>query len=103
MGMVLIIWDRIFGTFVEEDIDVPIKYGLSKNLDEQTPINVVFHEWVLLFKHVKNAPDWNAKFMCIFGPPGYSHDGSRQTSTQMKAAIQVIADEEQEQTIFPQA
>jgi sterol desaturase/sphingolipid hydroxylase (fatty acid hydroxylase superfamily) len=103
MGMVLIIWDRIFGTFVEEDINEPVKYGLTKNLDEQTPVNVVFHEWVQLFKDVKNAPDWNTKFMYIFGPPGYSHDGSRQTSTQMKAAIQGIADEEQEQSIFPQA
>lgn len=88
MGMVLIIWDRIFGTFVEEDENEPVVYGLTKNLDEQTPVKVVFHEWAQLWKDVKNAPDWNAKFMYIFGPPGWSHDGSRETSVQMKLAYQ---------------
>jgi sterol desaturase/sphingolipid hydroxylase (fatty acid hydroxylase superfamily) len=96
MGMVLIIWDRIFGTFVEEDPAEPVAYGLTKNLDEQTPIKVVFHEWAQIIADFKNAPDWNSKLMYVFGPPGWSHDGSRLTSAQMKAKhaeqIQIMAD-----------
>jgi len=87
MGMVLIVWDKIFGTFVKEDENEPVIYGLTTNLEEQTPVKVVFHEWIQLFKDVMNAPDWTSRMLYIFGPPGWSHDGSRQTSTQMKFAL----------------
>ena len=80
MGMVLIIWDRIFGTFYEESPDEPVKYGLTKQPDDLGPINVLFHEWKALLHDVKQAPNLKVKLKYLFNPPGWSHDGSTQTA-----------------------
>lgn len=85
MGMLLIVWDKIFGTFTPEDDQYqPIKYGLTTNLKEHGPVTLVFHEWANIWKDVKKAPGLKNKLMYIFGPPGWSHDGSTLTSNQLR-------------------
>ena len=88
MGMFLIIWDKIFGTFQPElspETYQPIRYGLTTNLKDTDPVNIIFHEWASIKKDVfqKNI-SLKQRFLYLFGPPGYSHDGSRQTSEQMR-------------------
>jgi sterol desaturase/sphingolipid hydroxylase (fatty acid hydroxylase superfamily) len=85
MGMVLIIWDRLFGTFRPELKDIKIKYGLTKNLDTYRPTKVVFHEWKAIWLDVQKAPNWKSRWMYMFGPPGWSHDGSSFTSKQLRS------------------
>lgn len=85
MGMFLIIWDKLFGTYQKEEEEV--KYGLTKNLESHDAWTVIFHEFKSMINDVKNAPTFKAKFMYIFGPPGWSHDGSRKTSRQMQKEI----------------
>lgn len=80
---VLIIWDRMFGTFKEEDAR-PI-YGLTTNLDTFNPFRIAFHEWGDIWQDLKQAPDWKSRWMYLFGPPGWSHDGSRKTTAQLRA------------------
>lgn len=80
MGMVFILWDRLFGTFREENLPEPIKYGLTKQPEHLGPVNVLFHEWQALAADVKKAPNLKAKLGYIFQPPGWSHDGSTQTA-----------------------
>jgi sterol desaturase/sphingolipid hydroxylase (fatty acid hydroxylase superfamily) len=80
MGMVLIIWDRLFGTFRDEDLPEPVKYGLTKQPEDMGPVNVLFHEWKALLHDVKNAPDLKSKIGYFIHPPGWSHDGSTQTA-----------------------
>jgi len=90
MGMFLIIWDKMFGTFQPElpaQEYQPIKYGLTSNLQKPNAVNIIFHEWQAIFKDVFRKDITLAqRFNYIFGPPGYSHDGSRQTSLQMEIA-----------------
>jgi len=50
-GLVLIIFDRLFGTFKEEQNGIEIKYGISENLKTYNLIKIVFHEWIHLLKH----------------------------------------------------
>ena len=73
---VLIIWDRIFGTFSEEVklIDKP-KYGLTVNINTFNPIEVATHEYSAIWKDVKRANNWKDKLHYIFNAPGWSHDG----------------------------
>ena len=82
MGMVFIIWDRLFGTFAKEDEKV--KYGLTTNLDSYNPVNMVFHEWKAILSDLKKQTSLKHKFYYIFGPPGWSHDGSRKTARQLR-------------------
>lgn len=90
MGMVLIIWDRLFGTFQEERETDPVKYGLTKNLDSYNPVNMVFHEWKTIFYDLfKRKAPLKARFMYLFGPPGWSHDGSTKTSRQLRAELKM--------------
>lgn len=95
MGMFLIIWDKIFGTFQAElpgEDYQPVTYGLTKALDNETPANVIFHEWKNIGSdlHRKDI-NWKNKMGYLFGPPGWSHDGSRKTSDQMREAENTIS------------
>lgn len=85
MGMILIIWDRIFGTFAKEDEDVV--YGLTTNIKTYNPITMVFHEWKAIYDDLKKQTSFKNKFMYVFGPPGWSHDGSRKTSSQLRSEL----------------
>jgi sterol desaturase/sphingolipid hydroxylase (fatty acid hydroxylase superfamily) len=84
MGMMLIVWDRMFGTFREENLPEPIRYGLTKQPEDTGPVNILFHEWKALLQDVKQAPDVKTKFQYFFNPPGWSHDGHSQTARVMQ-------------------
>jgi sterol desaturase/sphingolipid hydroxylase (fatty acid hydroxylase superfamily) len=88
MGMFLIIWDKLFGTFQAEDENVPVKYGLTKNIESNNPFTVIFHEWKSILKDLRKQTSLKNKFMYVFGPPGWSHDGSTKTSNQLRAEWQ---------------
>jgi sterol desaturase/sphingolipid hydroxylase (fatty acid hydroxylase superfamily) len=79
-----IIWDRMFGSFIEEVDDEPIRYGIVKQLGTFNLIWSVFHEWIGIAKDLWSAP-WRHKFGYLWRPPGWSHDGSRDTSDSIKA------------------
>ena len=83
---VLIIWDRIFGTFVQEE--APPTYGLTSNLNSHNPLIIAFYEWGEIAKDVfqKNIT-LKDRFLYLFGPPGWSHDGSRKTSRQLREEL----------------
>jgi sterol desaturase/sphingolipid hydroxylase (fatty acid hydroxylase superfamily) len=86
MGMFLIIWDKMFGTFQAEEENEPVKYGLTQNINTNNPVTMVFHEWQNMFNDVFNKKcSFKHKLMYVFGPPGWSHDGSRKTSRQLRA------------------
>lgn len=80
MGMLFIIWDRIFGTFKDEDETEPVKYGLTHQPEDTGPVNIIFHEWKALIADVRRAPGFKNKAAYLFNPPGWSHDGSTQTA-----------------------
>ena len=87
MGMVLIIWDRLFGTFAEELPDEPPVYGLTKPLDDPNhPVKVVTHEWVAIGHDLRRKVSFRDKLRYLFMPPGWSHDGSTKTSNELRRA-----------------
>lgn len=72
MGMCLIIWDKIFGTFQKEDPADPPRYGLTKQVENRSPLNLIFHEWKEIWHDVRvNARNWRERFGYIFGGPGW--------------------------------
>ena len=79
------VWDRLFGTFVPEDDAVKPRYGIISNLGTFNPFRVAFHEWVGIWRDVTHAKKLSHVFGYVFGPPGWSPDGSRQTSEMLKA------------------
>ncbi|MBS1639881.1 MAG: sterol desaturase family protein [Bacteroidetes bacterium] len=88
MGMFLIIWDKMFGTFqkeLSEEEYQPIHYGLTKNIEKPNAVNIVFHEWNAIVKDILQPNlSFKQKIKYIFGPPGWSHNGSRKTSKELR-------------------
>ena len=81
---VFIVWDRMFGTYEPERDDERPRYGLVKDLGSFSLIWAACHEWVGIARDVWTAP-WRAKLGYIVRPPGWSHDGSRETSETLRA------------------
>jgi sterol desaturase/sphingolipid hydroxylase (fatty acid hydroxylase superfamily) len=104
MGMFLIVWDQLFGTFQPELADEeyqPKKYGLTKALHKTSPVNLVFHEWKEILKDLgRRDISLKEKWFYLFGPPGWSHDGSRQTSRQLLENEELTSKSENQEQIF---
>ncbi len=83
---VLILWDRLFGTFQPEE-EHPT-YGLTTNIHTYNPVRIAFHEWQALWRDLRRPLSWRARLAYVFGPPGWSHDGSRKTTAQLRAEWQ---------------
>ncbi len=79
-----VIWDRLFGTFEAEARDEPIRYGLVNQLGSFNLLRAAFHEWVAIGRDVWSAP-WRHKLSYLWRTPGWSHDGSRETSDMIRA------------------
>ena len=69
-GGILIVWDRLFGTFAGERERVV--YGLTTNIDTFNPIRVAFGEYTAIWRDVRRAPDWHARLGYVFGGPGWT-------------------------------
>ncbi len=83
----LIIWDRMFGTFVPELEEDRPRYGIIKNIGTFNPVKVAFHEWVAMFADAaRPGLTISQRLQYLIRPPGWSHDGSRQGSDGLKAA-----------------
>lgn len=70
---VLIIWDKLFGTFVVEDENTPCKYGIIGQINSNNPVTINFHQWRHLLKGLRNEKGIKAKFNVLFGYPTSSH------------------------------
>lgn len=79
---VLIIWDRMFGTFAKETERVV--YGLTTDIQTYHPLEIGFHEVAAISRDVAGAPTIGAKLGYLLAPPGWSHDGSTKTATQLQ-------------------
>jgi sterol desaturase/sphingolipid hydroxylase (fatty acid hydroxylase superfamily) len=90
MGMFLIIWDKLFGTFQKEEDSDPVKYGLTTNINSYNPVTMVFHEWKSIINDVlKKKCTPLQKLGYVFGPPGWSHDGSTKTGRELRAELKM--------------
>lgn len=91
MGMCLIIWDRMFGTFQDELSEDPVKYGLTKSLDNpNNPFNHVLHEWKAMLADLKKKIPLTTKIKYLLKPPGWSHDGTSKTAVQLRKELKQI-------------
>ncbi len=85
MGMVFIIWDRIFGTFSAEMPGELPHYGITKPVEKPFhPVHIVTHEWVEIGRDLKKRVPFTTKLKYIFNAPGWSHDGSTKTAKQLQ-------------------
>jgi sterol desaturase/sphingolipid hydroxylase (fatty acid hydroxylase superfamily) len=68
-GGIPIIWDRLFGTYAQEQSQTPITYGLVHPVGTRNPIRLAFHEWLAMAGDVCRPRSWREAFGQLFGTP----------------------------------
>ncbi|MDF0532311.1 sterol desaturase family protein [Tsukamurella sp. 8F] len=80
-GGILIVWDRMFGTF-QEELHTPT-YGLTKPVESHNPVHLQYYEYGNIWRDVRRATTWRARLGYVFGPPGWAPlTGSTDVSVQ---------------------
>ena len=70
-GSILIVWDRLFGTYQPED--EPVIYGLTRNIDSFNPVVVAGHEWRDIARDVSSSRSWSDRLSFVFRGPGWAY------------------------------
>jgi sterol desaturase/sphingolipid hydroxylase (fatty acid hydroxylase superfamily) len=84
---VLMIWDRLFGSFVAEQDAEPVRYGLVRNLGTFNPLRIALHEYAGILRDlVRPGLGLRARFGYLFAPPGWRHEGPGGTTEDLRAA-----------------
>ncbi len=68
-GGVLIIWDRLFGTFAEERQEP--EYGVQPRFRSSNPVWANLDGWVEIGRAWRRAGDWRGRARAVFGPPDW--------------------------------
>jgi sterol desaturase/sphingolipid hydroxylase (fatty acid hydroxylase superfamily) len=87
-GGVLIVFDRLFGTYVAEREDLPCRYGWVEPLKSYNPLHIEFGRWVDLFRDVALAPNLRSAIGYIVMPPGWRADGQGETTEDLRRLAQ---------------
>jgi len=92
-GGVLMIFDRLFGTYIPEKDGVPIRYGLVKQVTTYSAVWICFHEWMAIFKDVGRDLA-RGRFKDALGhafmPPGWAPNGQGLTTEELRAKMTVL-------------
>ena len=87
-GSILIVWDRLFGTFEPEDEQV--RYGLTKNVKTFSPVRIATHEHVEMLKDVARSTNWRDRLSFVLRGPGWA--GQRKARlTEDPASVEAMA------------
>ena len=83
-GGVLIVFDRLFGTYVPERDDLPCRYGLVEPQTSYNPLRVEFAPWASLARDLARARSLRALLGHLFMPPGWRPDGQGHTTADLR-------------------
>lgn len=68
-GGILIVWDRLFGTFQAETCRP--EYGLTTQIESSNPLDVQFSQLRLLVRDLRRDGDWGTRLRRLWNPPGW--------------------------------
>ena len=91
-GGVLIIWDKLFGTFAAERDGAPITYGLVRQIDTLNPVKIAFAEWIGLVRDLRSARNVREALGYMFCAPGWKPDGTGMTTRALRKAAGIPED-----------
>jgi sterol desaturase/sphingolipid hydroxylase (fatty acid hydroxylase superfamily) len=83
-GGVLIIFDRLFGTYREERADLPCRYGWVQPITSHNPLKVELHQWLVLFRDLGRARSVREFVGLLFKPPGWRAHGAGETTAELQ-------------------
>ncbi|WP_249010746.1 sterol desaturase family protein [Conexibacter sp. DBS9H8] len=85
-GGILIVWDRLLGTFESESERV--RYGLTRNLDTFNPLRVATHEWLAIAEDLRLARTWGDRIGFLLRTPGWAY--ARRAALTSEGAVAAV-------------
>lgn len=82
---VLIVWDRLFGTF-EPERGERLDYGIVHPIATFNPLRIALHEWAAMARDLARARTPRAVLGHLLGPPGWRPDGAGETTAALRAS-----------------
>lgn len=76
-GHVFIIWDKMLGTFREEEEEPD--FGITTGFESSSPYRAYFFYWADLFRRAKEATHWQDKIKIFLKPPSWNPEGAEST------------------------
>lgn len=70
---VLVIWDKLFGSFVPEE--APCDYGITRQIHTRNPVTMMFHEWRDMFADVARPGRLGERLKHLWAPPEWVRPG----------------------------
>ena len=93
-GGVLIVFDRLFGTYIPERKEVPCDYGTVTPLESsRNPLVVNFSPWIGLAKDLASARSLHEVWMYLFAPPGWRPNGEGLTTADIRRRAGLVGNE----------
>jgi sterol desaturase/sphingolipid hydroxylase (fatty acid hydroxylase superfamily) len=83
-GGVLVVFDRLFGTYVDERDDVACRYGLLFSPPSNNPLHVELAQWASLGRDLRRARTIRAVVGYLFMPPGWAPYGEGTTTAELR-------------------
>lgn len=83
-GGVLIVFDRLFGTYIAERDDVPCRYGLVQPVQGYNLFRIEFMHWIALWRDLRSARSPGEALRYLVKPPGWRPDGDGQTTEELR-------------------
>ena len=87
-GGYLNIFDKMFGTFKDLDEEREVHFGVLHPPKTHHLHDIILHEYRNIWNDVREANNWRERWMYVFGPPGWSPDGSTKTVRQLQAEFE---------------
>jgi sterol desaturase/sphingolipid hydroxylase (fatty acid hydroxylase superfamily) len=89
-GGTIMVFDRLFGTYVPEKDGVPIRYGLVKQVTTNSALKILFAEWIGIFKDVFRARRLRDALGYMFMPPGWAPNGQGLTTEDLRREMKAL-------------
>ncbi|TDP82905.1 sterol desaturase/sphingolipid hydroxylase (fatty acid hydroxylase superfamily) [Aquabacterium commune] len=86
-GGTIMLFDRLFGTYVEEQDGVPIRYGLVKPQTSRNALWVCLAEWAAIGRDLLKVRNPLHALGYLFGPPGWAPHGRGLTTEGLRQAM----------------
>jgi sterol desaturase/sphingolipid hydroxylase (fatty acid hydroxylase superfamily) len=84
-GGVLLVFDRLFGTYLAERDEVPCRYGWVHPITSANPLKVEFAQWGYLLRDLLHVRSLRALAGTLAGPPGWRAEGGGDTTEELRA------------------
>lgn len=66
---ILLVWDRLFGTY-EPEVE-KVRFGLTTPVNTTNPLRIGFHELICLWQDLKRRRGWKDRLFTLIKPPGW--------------------------------